>query len=76
MEPPEEQRKDRNRVFKVAIIAMLAAIVASLFAGLYFLFRDGSSARTVRALTVRIALSILLFVILMIGVQSGLMGSG
>ncbi|MDR3418428.1 MAG: twin transmembrane helix small protein [Nevskia sp.] len=46
---------------KIIIVAFLVAILASLFSGLYFLLKDPStsnSRRTVRALTVRVALSI------------------
>ena len=48
-------------------------IVASLFSALYFLVRDrGRGERTVRALTVRVALSLLLFALLMLGFHFGL----
>jgi hypothetical protein len=51
---------------KLLIIAFLIVIVASLGSALYFLMRDkGGSDRTVKALTVRITLSIALFVLLM-----------
>jgi magnesium-transporting ATPase (P-type) len=46
---------------RLIIIAFLVAIVASLFSGLFFLLKDPSTSnnrRTVRALTVRVALSI------------------
>ncbi|MBL6752404.1 MAG: twin transmembrane helix small protein [Nevskia sp.] len=46
---------------KLIIVAFLVAIVASLFSGLFFLLRDPSTSnnrRTVRALTVRVGLSI------------------
>jgi hypothetical protein len=60
---------------KTLIVVMLLAIVASLFSGLFFLLRDGSGGtRTVRALTVRIILSLLLFAFLMIGLETGLLG--
>lgn len=58
---------------KVFIVAVLLAIVGSLFSGLFFLLKDkGDSERTVKALTVRIALSVSLFALLMIGYASGL----
>ena len=51
---------------KLLIVAFLVVIVASLGSALYFLMRDkGGSDRTVKALTVRITLSIALFVLLM-----------
>lgn len=52
---------------------MLLAIVGSLFSGLWFLYRDrGESARTVRALTLRIGLSISLFILLLLSYRFGL----
>jgi putative copper export protein len=54
---------------KFVIIAFLVVIVASLASALYYLIRDrekGGSDRTVKALTVRITLSIALFIILMV----------
>ncbi|CAG4883791.1 Twin transmembrane helix small protein [Georgfuchsia toluolica] len=58
-------------VIKGLVLVLLLAVLASLFAGLFFLLRDGShEKRTVRALTVRIVLSVLLFALIMIGFQS------
>ncbi len=58
---------------KYLVIAAFIAIVGSLFSGLVFLVRDkGQTERTVRALTVRIALSVALFVFLMISFWLGL----
>jgi hypothetical protein len=52
---------------------MLVLIVGSLASALWFLIRDkGSSTRTVKALTVRISLSIGLFLLLMAGYYFGL----
>ena len=52
---------------------MLLAIVGSLFSGLFLLYRDrGSGERTVRALTLRIGLSVALFALLLIGFRTGL----
>ena len=54
-------------LFRVLVIAALLAIVASLGSGLFFLVRERErSERLVRALTVRIALSIGLFVLLLL----------
>jgi len=59
---------------KILVVLVLLTIVGSLFSGLFFLIRDkGASDRTVRALTVRISLSVLLFVLLMIGYATGLL---
>ncbi|MGD8629847.1 MAG: twin transmembrane helix small protein [Gammaproteobacteria bacterium] len=59
---------------KILVILILFTIIGSLFSGLFFLIRDkGASDRTVRALTIRISLSVLLFVLLMIGYATGLL---
>lgn len=48
------------------VIAMLALIVLSLGSALYYLVRDrGQSMRTVKALALRVGLSLTLFLILM-----------
>lgn len=52
---------------------MLLLIVGSLFSGLFFLYRDhGAGQRTVRALTLRIGLSVAFFVLLLAGFRFGL----
>jgi hypothetical protein len=59
---------------KILVVLILFTIIGSLFSGLFFLIKDkGTSDRTVRALTVRISLSVLLFVLLMIGFATGLL---
>ena len=61
-------------ITKIIVILFLLAIVGSLFSGLFFLMKDeGTSERTVRALTVRVSLSVLLFILLMIGFATGLL---
>ena len=63
-------------IVKIAIILALLMIVFSLFSALFYLGKDkGSGERTVRALTIRITLSILLFVLLITGNYFGLIGS-
>jgi DUF2909 family protein len=58
---------------RILVIAMLVLIVGSLGSALWFLIRDkGGSDRTVKALTVRISLSIGLFVLLMAGYYFGI----
>jgi len=48
------------------------AIVGSLFSGLFYLYRDrGAGERTAKALTLRIGLSITLFVFLLLGFRFG-----
>jgi hypothetical protein len=60
-------------MIKVLIVLTLAAIVASLFSGLFHLVKDeGRSKRMVNALTVRVALSVLLFILLFVAWRSGL----
>lgn len=50
---------------KILIIVLLLAVVASLFSGLYFVYKDkGSTNRAVVSLTIRIALSLLVFALL------------
>ena len=57
---------------KIVVIVFLVFIVGSLGSALYYLVRDkGTSDRTVKALTVRISLSIALFVLLMAGYYFG-----
>jgi hypothetical protein len=59
---------------KILIVLILFVIIGSLFSGLYYLVMDkGTSERTVRALTVRISLSVLLFVLLMLGYATGVL---
>jgi hypothetical protein len=60
-------------MIKALVFLLLLAIVGSLFSGLFFLYRDrGAGERTVRALTLRIGLSILLFAMLLAGFRFGL----
>lgn len=59
-------------LIKVFVLIVLGAIVASLASGLIYLNRDqGGSRRTVRALTVRVSLSVALFVLLYIAYFAG-----
>ncbi|MEF8704915.1 MAG: twin transmembrane helix small protein [Candidatus Accumulibacter sp. UW25] len=59
-------------MFKLIVILLLVTVVGSLFSGLFFLYRDrGTGVRTAQALTLRIGLSILIFVLLMIGFRLG-----
>lgn len=59
---------------RIVVILFLVAIVASLASALVFLFRDQGrhSKRMVKALAVRVGLSVLLFVLLAAGYYSGL----
>ncbi len=60
-------------LIKTLIVLVLVAILFSLFSGMIFLVKDkGQSERTVRVLTIRIALSVLLFILLMAAFAAGL----
>ena len=51
---------------RIVVIILLVAVIASLFSGLYFVYKDkGNSNRAVISLTIRIVLSLLAFAILM-----------
>ena len=57
---------------KILVILFLVAIVGSLAAALFFMVRDqGKSKRTVKALAVRVGLSLTLFILLMAGYYFG-----
>ena len=57
---------------KILVILFFVAIVGSLGAALFFMVRDqGKSKRTVKALAVRVALSLTLFILLMAGYYFG-----
>jgi hypothetical protein len=54
------------------VLVFVAFILFSLFSALYFLIKDkGRSTRTVKALTIRVVLSIVLFVLLMLSFHFG-----
>lgn len=60
---------------KIFIILMLLLILASLFSALFYMFRDkGQGDRTAKALTVRISLSIGLFILLLVAYKLGFIG--
>jgi len=60
-------------LIKLLIIAAFFAILYSLASGLYFLLKDTqNTGRTARALTWRIGLSIALFVMILLGIATGL----
>ena len=69
----EKRNMSGAAIFKIAVVVLLAIILISLASGLIFLIRDkGKSDRTVKSLTLRIVLSIALFVLLFIGFAAGL----
>lgn len=62
-------------LLKIAIVLMLLLIVGSLFSALFYLVKDkGTGERTAKALTIRIALSLTLFLLLMLGYFTGIIG--
>ena len=66
-------------MIKLPVILVLVLILASLFQGMYYLAKDDGHrdrTRVVRALTLRIVLSLLLFAILIIGYLTGLIEPG
>ena len=58
------------------VILCLVAIVLSMASALLYLFRggEGGSSKMLRALTIRVGLSVGLFVILMVSYKFGLIG--
>jgi NADH:ubiquinone oxidoreductase subunit 6 (subunit J) len=57
---------------KIVIVLAFVGIVGSLFSALYFMMRDkGRTRNTVRALALRVGLSISLFVFLLVAHQLG-----
>lgn len=59
-------------LIKALVVVALLVIVGSLASGLVFMLKDKSeSKRTVRALTVRITLSVIVFLILLLAMATG-----
>jgi hypothetical protein len=60
-------------ITKIIIIFAMIIIAGSLASGLVFLIRDtGNTKRTIKALTIRIAISLSLFIFLLIAFKLGL----
>lgn len=60
-------------LIKILILVVLAGVIASLGSGLFYLVKDErDSKRMVKALTVRISLSVALFLLLILAYFSGL----
>jgi hypothetical protein len=57
---------------RIVVVGMLVAIVVSLGSALFHLTRGEASDKLVRALTVRIGLSVALFILLMVAWYAGL----
>lgn len=50
---------------RIVVLILVLAVLASLFAGLFFVYKDkGTTNRAVISLTIRVALSIIVFLIL------------
>jgi hypothetical protein len=57
---------------RIIILVILAAILASLFSGMFFMIKDkGESTRNVKALSIRIGLSLFLFALLVLAYFMG-----
>ncbi len=57
---------------RYVVIAIFVAIVVSLFSALFFVYQDrGASTRALKALALRVALSVGLFAFLMLGYYLG-----
>jgi hypothetical protein len=57
---------------KVVVVVALIAIIAALFSALFYLYRDrGHGTRMVKALAIRVALSIGLVVFLVVSYRMG-----
>ena len=60
---------------RIVVILLLLVVIGSLFSGLYFVYRDkGTTNRAVISLTIRIAVSLLVFGILMASYYFGWIG--
>ena len=60
---------------RIVVVVVLIAIIVSLFSALVFLYRDkGRGTRIVKALALRVALSVGLFAFLMIAYHLGWIG--
>ena len=61
-----------NAPMRILILVLLAAVLVSLFSGLYFVYKDkGGSNRVVISLTIRIVLSLVVFAILIVSYFMG-----
>jgi formate/nitrite transporter FocA (FNT family) len=65
-------RKEYPEIMRYLVLAVFALILFSLASGLYFVFHDrGASKRAVKALALRVGLSVGLFVLLMVAYYFG-----
>ena len=57
---------------KILILVLVLGVIVSLFAGLYFVYKDkGNSTRAVKALTVRVVLQAIVIALLLGGFLLG-----
>jgi cytochrome bd-type quinol oxidase subunit 2 len=57
---------------KILILVLVAGVLVSLFAGLYFVYKDkGNSTRAVKALTIRVVLQGIVIALLLGGFLFG-----
>ena len=69
----EAPSRSLNNRMRIVVLILLAAVLISLFAGLFFVYKDrGKTNRAVISLTIRIALSIIVFLILIASYYFGL----
>lgn len=62
-------------LLKIIIVVMLLLIIGSLFSALFYLLKGKSQdTHTIKALTWRVALSLVLFLLLMLGFYTGIIG--
>jgi hypothetical protein len=62
---------------RIVILILLFAVLASLFSGLYFVYKDkGTTNRAVISLTIRITLSLVVFALLMASYYFGWLRDG
>jgi RsiW-degrading membrane proteinase PrsW (M82 family) len=66
----------KGNIMRIFVILMLIAIIASLASALVFVYRDRGQDKTraVKALTLRVGLSLVLFVLLMAAYRFGWIG--
>ena len=58
---------------RIIVILFIIVILASLGSALYYMVKDrGTTERTAKALTIRVALSLTLFLLLLLGFHFGL----
>ena len=64
---------DIQSIYKSIVIILLIVVILSLTSGLHFLMKDmEQSKKMVTSLTIRVTLSVILFLMIMIGFKLGL----